>query len=342
MLSIADITNRYKLTLSNLRTMAKHHMINSVKIKNKWYFCEVQLEYWYAKFLKNQLLVEGTTSVKSPMRIIQHLLAKGYPVWGAHKINVLIEDLPHATSFKVTVLCSRCGSAVEGLQGGTAVTIMHKNNGKYLCYSCAHSKSDEFIINSYHAKGCTLVSPLSDYVNYHSNLEYRCNTHPTVAFSTSFRYFQRNKYPCPICRKLNTSGSNSRLFVHGHSSIKKLLRGAITQWRQDSLQAANYRCAITGARRDLHVHHLTKSYDELFYDTFYTLDIPIKSDVSLYTPSELWELSSTILDKHYQSGLGVVLSGRVHEEFHAQTTTSSREGIDAFTRFATEYQASEV
>lgn len=107
----------------------------------------------------------------------------------------------------------------------------------------------------------------------------------------------------------------------GTSDLKIYLRNVITEWKKESLKKANFRCVITNnldsKENPLEVHHLTKSFDSIFKETFQECNLEIYRNRGDYTKEELDLLTATIIKKHFEYALGVVLVRSLHNKFHS-------------------------
>lgn len=103
----------------------------------------------------------------------------------------------------------------------------------------------------------------------------------------------------------------------GITRLTEYLRHNLDQWKQDSFKLYNYRCAISGTKKDLIVHHLY-NFSNIVRETMEEINLPIYETVAEYTPEELLLIIETCQKKHNKYGLGVVLCEEIHKEFHSE------------------------
>ena len=77
----------------------------------------------------------------------------------------------------------------------------------------------------------------------------------------------------------------------------------------------NYKCAITGSKDNLKIHHVFP-FNKLRDLIFQELNIEFQSNIGNYTKDELNKLSEKCIEIHYRYGLGVVLTNDIYNEFH--------------------------
>lgn len=113
---------------------------------------------------------------------------------------------------------------------------------------------------------------------------------------------------CGDCRQIARNGSHKL-----DNYLIQSLRNRISPWMTETRLHYKYRCVITGEPTNT-VHHLVGfSYiarqviDKLGYDYMRRKD---------YTREEYENISSLLLQKHYEYGLGVLLITPVHRKFH--------------------------
>lgn len=111
------------------------------------------------------------------------------------------------------------------------------------------------------------------------------------------------------------SGGNSHLWNGGTSELYLYLRKCIKKWKLDSLNSSNYKCMITGSSKDLIVHHI-HPFINIIRETLNELGLDIKKEVREYSDEELKDIEDLVLKKHYEYGLGAVLTSELHMEFH--------------------------
>jgi hypothetical protein len=101
----------------------------------------------------------------------------------------------------------------------------------------------------------------------------------------------------------------------GTTYLNIYLRGFLSEWKQDSLKKNEFRCAITGKKEKLKVHHLYPFY-KIIKETLDLVNIPLYKSIDCYTPDELALIKETCIKLNYKYGLGVCLTEEIHKEFH--------------------------
>ncbi|WP_336822908.1 hypothetical protein [Sporosarcina sp. USHLN248] len=125
------------------------------------------------------------------------------------------------------------------------------------------------------------------------------------------------------CGCQRPSGSEHHKWTGG-TEVKLYLRNRLVPWKKQSLAKYNYRCALSGTRKSLEVHHLNKSFIEIFYEALSSCDLKELSSVGEYSDAELEALVESFDLLHSENGLGAPISHKLHKKFHSiygQNTT---------------------
>lgn len=164
------------------------------------------------------------------------------------------------------------------------------------------------------SRGYELIS--KDYINSNTKLKYICPSHRHEGIQ-KITYaklkFGRGCYHCFISR---ISGENHYNWSGGESSLSSYLRCRLYDWTYNSLKKNNYKCYISGTKKDLEVHHL-HNFNNIIYESLNELNLEMRKNYTLYTQTELRQLVKVCRKLHYRYGLGVPLSKEIHREFHS-------------------------
>lgn len=115
------------------------------------------------------------------------------------------------------------------------------------------------------------------------------------------------------------------------NDIRDYLKRSIKPWKDQVIQQHKGRCTITGQHRNVHVHHLSKSFEEIFQETFKTTGIPNRHYTYKYSETELTLLRNACLALH-MNVKGVVIAARFHKEYHQTYTEISEETFAEYKR----------
>lgn len=123
---------------------------------------------------------------------------------------------------------------------------------------------------------------------------------------------------CLRCYNKRICGEGNHRWKGGITPLQQYLRTHLAEWKKDSLKKYKYKCAITGKTNSgkMEVHHIY-GFDKIFKETMETLNLPVHDEVSKYTREELELIKDTCNKFHYKYGLGVCLTKKVHDDFHA-------------------------
>lgn len=100
------------------------------------------------------------------------------------------------------------------------------------------------------------------------------------------------------------------------NSTYSYLREAMAPWRAESLARGKNRCAITGKKCGLTVHHNDVNFKTIMREAFTACNLIYSPDVHDFTREELERLSAVCLSLHFNHGLGIVLHYLVHKDLH--------------------------
>lgn len=211
----------------------------------------------------------------------------------------------------------RCKCKVCGTEWRSSVYTLEANHG---CPKCAKIKSAEscrYTMDYVKARLAELTDNtiiVSDtYINSSTDLLCQCNTCGNL-WTTNWSIL-RQRQQCPECAKENVRGKNSPAWDGGVTELNAFLRGAIYDWKRDSMVYSGYRCVITGEKFD-EVHHIY-GFNTIVKDVLHRCELPIYEKIGMYSEEELESLRKACVDIHYENGLGACLTEKVHEKFHS-------------------------
>lgn len=186
------------------------------------------------------------------------------------------------------------------------------------CIECKGNKRKtlEEVKSIYRSKG---FEPLFDsYINNKEQLPFHCPKHPELTPQYARTSNMENGHAnCRGCYLLLFTGENSSLWSGGLSELNKSLREHLYSfWTRESLEKYDFKCALTGATRDLHVHHLTKNFSRIVKEASENLNVELKRCVGDYEEDEILKLKREVVRLHKRYGLGVPLHRDIHILFH--------------------------
>lgn len=207
--------------------------------------------------------------------------------------------------------CLECGHNYES-------TFHNFTNTKYKCTTCANksiseqlSFSSRFVADYLLKYGYKLTS---SYVNCDTKLKIICPENHV--FYMDFYHFKNRNQRCSVCYSLkDKSGENSASWQGGLTHLNHMLRETLKEWKFKSLELYNFKCALSGVKEDLEVHHI-KSFNKIVQDILNELSIPYKKEVSNYTPCEINDIK-LLFSEHHSNNLGIPLNRETHNLFHS-------------------------
>ncbi|MCM3636380.1 hypothetical protein M3152_01520 [Sporosarcina luteola] len=119
------------------------------------------------------------------------------------------------------------------------------------------------------------------------------------------------------CGCQRPSGKDHHRWTGGSSEVKLFLRNRLKLWKKQSLAKYNYRCVISGAKKHLEIHHLNKSFIEIFYEALSSCNLKEFSSVGEYSDEELNALVESFDLIHFENGYGVPITRKLHQAFHS-------------------------
>lgn len=213
---------------------------------------------------------------------------------------------------KLKYVCS-CGNIGE-------ILLRDFMNGSR-CKECGIKKRSasqrldyEHLTEFYYSNGCKLISDYSAYKNGRSMLMFQCKCGRID--SKTYSAFKHSPH-CHFCNNESIRGENHYCWKGGVSPLNEYLRGHIYDWKQDSMKECNYKCDISEESCGLVIHHLY-NFSEIIKETVMVLNLPIHSEINMYTKEELKQIEDKCLELHYKYGLGICLTDKLHKEFHSK------------------------
>lgn len=104
----------------------------------------------------------------------------------------------------------------------------------------------------------------------------------------------------------------------GGTEVKLFLRGRLKEWKMESLQKHDFKCAISGSKERLEIHHFNKSFIDIFYEVLSLCNLKELSSVGEYSIEELNMLIESFDSLHRKYGLGISITHKLHKKFHSE------------------------
>jgi hypothetical protein len=265
------------------------------------------------------------------------------------EFEVNISELHSYCKIKLNFICDYCGKYFQQRYDtyvyGNEKGIVHKD----CCNECRHLKCKESnlikygvdhtsripeiakklgdksgkrrlpfkkIKEEFSRRGYILLSKEHEYENNETILSYLCRKH----LNKGILYIAYNNLSrgrgCKHCYLDSHKGEGSHSWKGGITSIRMFLRGKIDEWKFNTLKKDNFRCVLTGSKKELEIHHLV-GFSIIFDEVIKESNLPIYDHYTKYTESELEYLTKLFLEKHNNYGLGVCLRKDVHKLFHS-------------------------
>lgn len=160
-------------------------------------------------------------------------------------------------------------------------------------------------------KGYILLD--TEYVDCETPLHCRCSA--GHEFTIKFSYFLVGHSGCKKCANENLRGENHYNYKGGESEVVDYFRKHIVEWKRKVAQKYNYKCALTGSKRDCVVHHL-KSFNTILNEALQSLGLPLHRKINEYTKEQFQALEKCVLSMHTVDN-GILLQRKVHNKFHS-------------------------
>lgn len=276
------------------------------------------------QYFNKQINMYEAFSINVPSEFNKYLNRKPYTYKEMKKIFedngcVLLSTEFKNTNSKVDFICS-CGNKSK-------VIITNFIQGQ-LCRKCKYSRNHpikpkkeklqmysnkkhtyEYLYNFYLERGCTLLSPYTDYKNMKSKLTFICKCGDT--YTSSFASFKLSGN----CRQCGIRSKDKHYaWKGGISPLHEYLRKHICDWKNNSLRQCNYKCVITARKTDV-IHHLY-SFNKILDEAIQITKLDLRDSIEKYSFEELDLLVQICNQLHKKYGLGVCLNKKIHKLYH--------------------------
>ncbi len=113
-------------------------------------------------------------------------------------------------------------------------------------------------------------------------------------------------------------GNKSPNWRGGISTLVPFFRGQIYEWKLQSLEKYDFKCAFTNENNgNLEIHHTYKNFSDILEEAFTIAGLKIEETIENYTDDEVEKLVSIFNKLHFKYGLGIPLSKNIHKLFHS-------------------------
>lgn len=161
-----------------------------------------------------------------------------------------------------------------------------------------------------------------EYVNQSQKLKCICRKHADKVLEMSYLNVSMG-HGCKYCayedNREKLKGENNGYFKGGVSPLNIILRDSLNEWREEILKKYNYRCCISGEKRNLEIHHI-KSFHEIRDEVLRELGFEARFKRSKwltmdFTNDEIELIKKEVVKKHTLE-LGAPLTKELHKKFH--------------------------
>lgn len=118
------------------------------------------------------------------------------------------------------------------------------------------------------------------------------------------------------CGCLSRELTSERMWKGGKTELTSFLREYLKKWKKESLAKYNYKCAISDSCENLVIHHIIP-FKHIFLECMNELNMDIMTKIGDYSEEEICLIKDLFIEKHYEYGLGVVITYDIHKEFHS-------------------------
>jgi len=220
----------------------------------------------------------------------------------------------------------------DGVQT-TTWRILNSDKESHQCTSCSSEKrkrehkeiltmkdNRDYLANFLGEKELVYVFDRK-YESLEQPIEFTCSIHEHkgTQFAT-LKNISRRIFPCRYCMLEHVSesriGSKGSQWKGGLYRITTWLRQSkfMKAWRIASLESYSHKCAITGVKDNIEVHH-PYALNKMIVEAFNDLDLDYKDSVKKYEDSELLSILKYIKVKH-EKIQGIPLTKEVHDLYH--------------------------
>lgn len=223
------------------------------------------------------------------------------------------EDFKGSSFTKIKYICP------SGHESESACSSIRRGNRCLICsYDIIrkiHRNELEDIIEFVKSIGYNYNFVVGKYENSNNKINITCDKNHTSEMAINNL---KAGYRCNRCGFDRISGENHYLWKNGISKLNNHLRSTTLKWKMDSFRESNYTCFITGVRGgcNLVVHHAT-NFSDIVLETLNDLKVDTRHTISEYSDDTLREIEELCLKKHYEYGLGVVMTEKIHKLYHS-------------------------
>jgi hypothetical protein len=227
----------------------------------------------------------------------------------------LLSDEYYGKSIKLKILFS-CGHC------GESSLASFRRMGEKICYDCKidaiknrKRTPEKDVLLFVRSFGFEFICFIGEYLNQNTKIKYACKKNHIT--ERSFQDF-KNSPVCLECKRKERSdsqvGSKSSRWRGGISGLSMVLEKRISEWKNLSMQNCKYRCFVTGDSFD-EIHHLYPM-NKIISDALHNIKLDRRSEIGLYSDSELFSIIEEVRRIHMTIPLGVCLRKDVHVLFH--------------------------
>lgn len=294
-----DMLKSYEFTVLS----SEDSYINS-KSDIKYMCTEGHIQYHNVNYFKRSHKCSHCFKYKSFYKIVKELEEEGYTV-------LTTEDNYTGAKMKVRYVCDRGHSHASYVSD----LLQGQRCGKCKGFRLRKLKRipKEDVVETFKEDGYAILNMNIAYENGSTIFSVRCPNNHT--YDTTVANF-RIGYRCKRCAYDNNTGELNYGWKGGITPLHNRMRERINPWKQDSMKHNKYRCFISGAKRELVVHHAV-NFSDILSETLQELNYEIRSKVNEYSDYELKRIEDVCLQKHYDYGLGVVMAEGIHILFHS-------------------------
>jgi len=188
--------------------------------------------------------------------------------------------------------------------------------------------------------GFTFIEFPTGYINRLSDIKYECDKGHVVVHK--IREFVRIK-KCKECSRIECStrqmGNKGNNWQGGKTVLRNSLKTRASEWRDQSMDACNYKCVITGGCFHA-VHHL-HSFHEILSEALENLGYDQNETTGEYSQDELESIYDECCHVHTLYPLGVCLRKDIHVLFH-KLYGNRNNTPDQFYEFTERIQSGEI
>lgn len=132
-----------------------------------------------------------------------------------------------------------------------------------------------------------------------------------------FIYFLNGKSGCKKCADIEKGSINHWNYDNGNSKVLEALRHSIYFWRKEVRAKYGNKCLVTGASKNVIVHHLV-DFKTILDESSKELGIPVHEYIGEYKNyDDFVSLKNRVIEKHTTS-IGIPITRKVHVQFHTK------------------------